>query len=225
MSFLFKRSEKQRRNTDDDYNKMQYRTERGSIPARIVETQMRECEDRLSNEDRKMYPHRYDNQEQVFQPYEQRNDPQNRRFFEAPINSRVDLSRKPCNAEKVDKRMNPHPNDRARVARTEVNDPGAFRGVVTADPKNGRVYGVAGVIYHPEGNTQGMRRAPMEPLDREGRQYLRRYQDDAADPMRVTTWPPRDEDGDELAMYEGRYQKVRKSKPQPAPKAKKGFFK
>jgi hypothetical protein len=79
-------------------------------------------------------------------------------------------------------------------------------------------------MYHPQNDTQGMRRAAVEPLDREGRQYLRRFDDDAADPMRVTTWPPRDEDGDELALYEDRYQKVKKSKPQAAPKAKKKLF-
>jgi hypothetical protein len=190
---------------------------------------MRDCEGRLKNSNVKKYPHEYGNKEGVFKPHEQRNDPENRAFYEGPVSSRIDLDRKACTEAQARHRVNPHPNDRARVARTELNDPGAFRGVITADRTTEHVYGVAGVIYHPEGNASMLRRAPVEPLDREGRQFLRRFDDDAADPHRVTTWPPRDEDGSELAMYESRYVQERKPRLPQQPKTsqkktKKGFF-
>ncbi|KAJ4137302.1 hypothetical protein NW768_002885 [Fusarium equiseti] len=227
MSFLFRRSEKARRSSDDDYKKMQYHTERGPIPARVVEQQMHECESRLGNKDIKKYPHWYQNREGVFQPHEQRNN--DTKLYESPVSSRIDLDRKTCSHVKAMNRLNPPPNDRARVAQSEANDPGVFRGVIAADKNTGHVYGVAGVIYHPEGDVRAMRRAPVEPLDREGRQFLRRFDDDAADPHRVTTWPPRDEDGSDLAMYESRYVQERTPRPPQQPKtsqkkAKKGFF-
>ncbi|KAK5987797.1 hypothetical protein PT974_11931 [Cladobotryum mycophilum] len=48
----------------------------------------------------------------------------------------------------------------------------------------------SGVIYHPEGNPQGFHRAPLEPIDRQGIQVIRRYDDDHDNPQRVSTWPP-----------------------------------
>lgn len=188
---------------------------------------MRDCEGHLGNTNRNKYPHKYRDDEGVFKPYELPGGPGNSILYEAPVNSRAVLETRVISAARAAAREKPDPNERKRIAQSEVNDPGAFRGVITAHPETQRIYGVAGVIYHPEGDTSGMRRAAVEPLDRAGRQYLRRFDDDAADPMRVTTWPPRDEDGSDLAMYEGRYQQVRAPKPPPMQKSKdkkKKFF-
>ncbi|KAG4293703.1 hypothetical protein FPRO06_00288 [Fusarium proliferatum] len=111
-------------------------------------------------------------------------------------------------------------NDRSRVVKNELNNPGAIRGVVTGNHTTGENFGLVGVTYHPEDRPRALRREPIEPLDREGRQFLRRFDDDAADPHPVTTWPPRDEDASELQAYEERYKQVRRPRPPQQQKAK-----
>ncbi|CAF3600796.1 unnamed protein product [Fusarium graminearum] len=223
------RRQEPRRSSDDDYNKMQFFTPRGQLPAKVVEQQVREVAIDPNANNKKNYPHQYNNAErdldnntyQNFEPFEQRNRPSTEvPLYEVPINTRMNLDKKPTPFKTIQNlEKNPvRPRDRARMERTELNTPGAFRGVAAVDQQTGRNYGVAGVIYHPEGNPRGFARAPMEPLSREGRQYLKRFADDDGD-HRVTTWPPRDEDGDDLALYEGRYEKVRASKPKPMPKS------
>ncbi|GKU06625.1 hypothetical protein FLAG1_10825 [Fusarium langsethiae] len=228
MNKLFGRRKEPRRSSEDDYNKMQYFTPRGEIPATVVEQQVREVVINPNSNNKRGYPHEYGNEEkgpndtirQNFQAFEQRNRTEEVRLYEVPINSRMNMDKKTTPFMKEP----PHRNDRARVMRKEPNDPGAFRGVAAVERPSGRNYGVAGVIYHPEGNTKGFERAPMEPLNREGRQYLRRFADDDGD-HRVTTWPPRDEDAEDLTLYEGRFLKERAARPKPVPKAKNKFFK
>ncbi|KAM0434877.1 hypothetical protein ACHAQK_008572 [Fusarium lateritium] len=227
MSRLFRRSKEPRRSSDDDYDKMQYWTPQGSLPTKTVEKQAREVVDPRTNTNTALYPHEYRNDEGAtgqttknFQPYEVGYDPDKKRLFEVPVDSRFDLSKKPARVGRILAQEMCHQNDRGRVVCNPVNDPGTSRGVIAVDRDTGRNYGVAGVIYHPEGSSRGFNRAPIEPLDREGRQYLRRFADDSADPHRVTTWPPRDEDAQDLETYEDRYKKVRRPRPTQQPKKK-----
>ena len=109
-----------------------------------------------------------------------------------------------------------HPNDRAHAEQNPVNDPDVCRAVVhnvvrdttmpnpvteTSEPH------VLGLVYHPEGDRRGFRRAPLEPMDRRGRQIVRRHDDDHDRPQRGSSWPPRGLDAGELACIEARYQK------------------
>ncbi|KAM0551728.1 hypothetical protein ACHAPJ_008295 [Fusarium lateritium] len=187
---------------------MQYRTPRGVIPAKVVEEQVREVIiDPKMRPRRNYYPHEYGNQElhgPNFRPYEQRNRPDQTAFYEVPVGSRMDLTRKSAGFVQIQNEQNVHPNDRGRVVRRDLNDPGPLRGIVAVDRKTGHNYGVAGVLYHPEGDVVALNRAAVEPLDRNGRQYLRRFADDSADTRRVTTWPPRDENSEELTTYDTR---------------------
>ncbi|KAM0197407.1 hypothetical protein ACHAPI_004867 [Fusarium lateritium] len=224
MNRLFGRSKEPRRNSDDDYNKMQYYTPRGVIPTKVVEEQVQEVtiDTTPGYHHGKGYPHAYQNNEvhgENFAPYERRNRPAETPLYEVPVGSRMQFGKAAASANTVNRPV--QHNDRGRVARREPNDPGAFRGVVAVDQNTSRSYGVAGVIYHPEGEYRRFDRAAVEPLSREGRQYLRRYADDAADSQRVCTWPPRDEDAADLEMYEDRYKKVRKPKPVQQQKKKK----
>jgi len=112
-----------------------------------------------------------------------------------------------------------HPNDRARSIQHPVNDPGAYRAIVRGETGNATETGrpdsvnefatnqVVGLVYHPEGDPRGLRRAPLEPIDRRGRQIVRRHNDDHDRPQRASSWPPRDLDAEELGKIEARYQK------------------
>ncbi|KAF5020724.1 hypothetical protein F66182_7226 [Fusarium sp. NRRL 66182] len=221
MDRLFRRGPEPRRSSDDDYDNMQYYTPRGVIPAQVVEEQAHEVVIDPNGRDRRgFYPHVYGNIEggkrHLFQPFEQRNKVDKTPLYEVPVGSRMDMSKKSASVKQVNYRENINRNERARVVQKELNDPGFLRGVVALNSDTGESCGVAGVMYHPEGNTCGFERAPLQPLDREGRQYLRRFADDSADPHRVTTWPPRDEDGGELAEYEDRYRQVRRPAQRPS---------
>lgn len=202
----------------------QYYTPRGSIPATVVEEQVRQVQiDPNDDSTNGPYPHMYTNQEStstapngtIFQRFEQRNRPSETPLYEVPVNCRMDLNKKAAPFMKVKRREErpTDPRDRGRVVQNELNTPGPFRGVVAVDKNTGQSRGVAGVMYHPQGNISAFQRAQMEPLDREGRQYIRRFVDDAADPHRVTTWPPRDEDSEDLTTYENRYKQVRRTRP------------
>ncbi|KAF5001633.1 hypothetical protein FGRMN_939 [Fusarium graminum] len=228
MNRLFQRKKEPRRSSDDDYDKMQYWTPRGVLPTKTVNEQVQEVVKPDANSSKNMFPKQYRNREgnngeeekMNFQPYELRNQLTQRRLYEVPVNSRVDLSKKPVKVRKIVAPENVSPNDRGRFARTEQNDPGAFRGVVATNKDTHHNYGLVGLTYHPEGNVRALARAPVEPLDRDGRQYLRRFADDSADPHRVTTWPPRDEDAADLEKYEERYKKVRRPRPVQQPRNK-----
>lgn len=204
----------------------QYYTPRGTVPARVAEQQVQEAAiNPATIRGARLYPHEYRNGEENstrnFEPFEQRNDPENRQFYEVPINSRINLAKPPASAERIRvTETQLHHNDRGRVVKNELNNPGAIRGVVTGNHTTGENFGLVGVTYHPEDRPRALRRAPIEPLDREGRQFLRRFDDDAADPHRVTTWPPRDEDASELQAYEERYKQVRRPRPPQQQKAK-----
>ena len=155
------------------------------------------------------YPAVYNNQERNDQVNFQRHEiPDGATLHEVPIATRHDMARRTAGLNQVNATINR--NDRDRPIRQPLNDPGPFRGIVPVDQQTGQVYPLAGVNYHPEDNPRGFNRAPLEPMDREGRQFMNRYNDDAANPCRVTTWPPRDEDGDDLSTYEERYHQDRR---------------
>ncbi|KAK7424334.1 hypothetical protein QQX98_000602 [Neonectria punicea] len=219
MDRLYGRSP--RRNTDEDRNKMQHWTPRGTLPAKTVDAQVREVADPRQIEG-VAFPKTYTNAEvgrpAPIEPFERRHGEMTG-LYEIPVNTRMDLERRPANLQRVQQRQRPiHPNDRARVTRTELNDPGPFRGVVPTDLATGRAQGPTAVLYHPDGNPRAFERARVEPLDREGRQYIRRFEDDSTSANRVTTWPPRDEDADDLVTYENRHQQVRRPRNAPAPR-------
>ncbi|QGI76736.1 hypothetical protein CEK25_001642 [Fusarium fujikuroi] len=219
MRRFFGRKEEPRRNSDDDHKKMQYYSPRGIIPIKVVEQQTQEVvfdPDTVRNT--KDYPHEDVNLEgnstRTFQEWERRHDEENSPFYEMPVNTRMNLEKRPASVQRS------KDAELEILFENELNDPGVFRGVITGNVETGQVYGVQGVIYHPEQNPRGFRRSPIEPLDREGRQFLRRFEDDAADPNRVTTWPPRDEDASDLQAYEDRYKQVRKTRPPQQQKSK-----
>ncbi|KAF5007926.1 hypothetical protein FDECE_5842 [Fusarium decemcellulare] len=220
--WLFGRSDA-RRNTDEAHHKKQYFTSRGSIPTKVVDVQTADVVDPRRPQVAGGYPHRFRNQEEAngkrpFQGYETRNDA-DRQLYEVPVGSRVDLTRRTATARQVERANNQtHPNDRGRVQRNELNDPGPLRAVLPGNQNTGQTFPVAGVLYHPENNPRGFARAPLEPLDRQGRQYLRRFEDDSAHDERVTTWPPRDEDADDLTAYETRYRQERRPRNRPQPR-------
>ncbi|SCO30556.1 uncharacterized protein FFMR_01857 [Fusarium fujikuroi] len=226
MRRFFGRKEEPRRNSDDDHKKMQYYSPRGIIPIKVVEQQTQEVvfDPTQVSRNTKDYPHAYEDvnlEGKTFQEWERRHDEEKVRLYEMPVNTRMNLEKRPATFKQVQRHeLEIRPNDRKDAVRKELNDPGVFRGVITGNVETGQVYGVQGVIYHPEQNPRGFRRSPIEPLDREGRQFLRRFEDDAADPNRVTTWPPRDEDASDLQAYEDRYKQVRKTRPPQQQKSK-----
>ncbi|KAK7424193.1 hypothetical protein QQZ08_008681 [Neonectria magnoliae] len=219
MDRLFKGSDVPRRNTDEERKKMQHWTPRGTIPAKTVDAQVREVAD-PRNDRGVHFPKPYENTEDTgptIQPYERRNH-DTTGLYEIAVGSRMDFARPPARLRAVQAEEHLHHNDRNRAARNELNDPGIFRGIVPADLATGRTHGVAAVLYHPDGNPRGFERARVEPLDREGRQYIRRFDDDSSNANRVTTWPPRDEDADDLVTYENRHQQVRRPRNGPEPR-------
>ncbi|KAJ9157552.1 hypothetical protein NKR23_g189 [Pleurostoma richardsiae] len=169
----------------------------------VVVEQVRAVPDVHVSRPNRRYPVTYNNEEGNshvnFQPHE---IPEGATLYEVPIPTRLDMNRRTACLDQVNAAV--HRNDRDRPIRQSLNDPGPFRGIVPADRRTGQVYPLAGVNYHPTGNLKGFNRASLEPMNREGRQFMNRYNDDAADPHRVSTWPPRDEDGEDLSAYERR---------------------
>ncbi|KAH6885439.1 hypothetical protein B0T10DRAFT_95638 [Thelonectria olida] len=215
MNRLFSRSGGPRRNTDEDPNKTQFWTPRGVIPAKAINDEVQKVG--IPHRDSHgCYPHEYRNEEAngvvPIRPHEIR-DPDNRKLFEVPVNTRADLATPAAPLRAMQRQQGVHHNDRGRVVRGELNDPGPFRAIVPAYRETDQKFGATGVLYHPEDNPRGFERATVEPMDREGRQYMRRFEDDNA--RRTSTWPPRDEDADDLITYENRYEKVRRGRNAP----------
>lgn len=163
------------------------------MPARVLDDQVQRAP-RPGEGRRGAYPREYRNQEgathesrQNFQDWERRGAGQ---LHEYPVTTTeqrpFDYQRRPARAEQVGRPI--HPRDRARLARQPLNDPGPIRAVTGQDQR------VIGAMAHPEGNRRGYERAPLEPLDRQGRRDAVRYQDSRgySDHNRTSsTWPPR----------------------------------
>ncbi|KAL2166564.1 hypothetical protein VTG60DRAFT_2511 [Thermothelomyces hinnuleus] len=119
-------------------------------------------------------------------------DPQDMKMYEypvktlvqpAPFTSEFDFTSKAASLREC---RQPDPGDFKNIKRRwkkPPNDPGPLRAVVNMDHQ------VIGAIYHPEGDTRGYERAPMQPLDAHGRGELARYTD--AQLAGRTTWPQR----------------------------------
>jgi hypothetical protein len=64
------------------------------------------------------------------------------------------------------------------MRRPPLNDPGATRAITRIADVNGDQQSVpVGVSQHPPGNKRGLDRAPIEPMDRDGRQVVVRHAD------------------------------------------------
>jgi hypothetical protein len=200
--------------------RQQYYTSRGVIPARVVNDQAAAIPDITLDRPQRFYPHEFNNREDGILPggrrgrlFNQNEIREGERLWEFPVTL---PGRPPYNMVRAGARMEQIENLRNRTARDIManppNDPGPFRGIVPAlrgrgaDP-NGRRPPI-GVIYHPKGELRRFERARMEPLDGEGRRLLRRHEDDLAVRAlgRTGTWPPRDEEGADLATHEVRHE-------------------
>ncbi|KAL2756340.1 hypothetical protein ACRALDRAFT_1076422 [Sodiomyces alcalophilus JCM 7366] len=202
-----KRNDAPRRNSDAGRENMQYWTPRGVIPVRIAEDKVRSVPGVMDRR-RSGYPAEFRNEDRNQKPIyrlpesHKSGDP-DAVMFEIPVGTRHDMDKRSANLEKVKAAADVHRNDRGRVAARPLNDPGPFRAVVPANRDTRKEYPMTGVIYHPEGSATAHARAPLEPLGRDGRQLTHRHQDQVA--RRVETWPPRDQDGDDLASREARH--------------------
>lgn len=196
------------------------------IPASVVSEQARQVTDpyEARRGRGRRYPGEYRNdapedegeaaENRGNRPFDHREFPNSAKLYEVPVNARYDLSRPAARHHQIElAERQAHHNDRARIIQNPLNDPGVYRAIVPAERNTGRVHDAVGVVYHPSGNPTALHRAGLEPLSREGRQFIRRYQDDSANVRHVTTWPPRDEDARDLTTYENRYQQVRRGQP------------
>jgi len=167
----------------------QYTTDRGNIPTRVLAHQI----DRAPPPGQRTasrYPREYRNQEgptntptRNFHPFELRREAELHEYPITGANQRqFDFDRRSARAHQVERPI--HPNDRGRYVRHPQNDPGPIRGVVD---QHGNI---VGAMAHPAGNARGYQRAHLEPLNRQGRQDSRRYQDRIT-PSKAPTWPPR----------------------------------
>ena len=75
------------------------------------------------------------------------------------------------------------PRDRARVVNNPPNTAYVVRAITTDDQSR-----MVGAVYHPLGNLSGFERAPMAPLDTNGRNHIRRARHREA--VRHATHPP-----------------------------------
>ncbi|KAJ3949108.1 uncharacterized protein N0V96_000220 [Colletotrichum fioriniae] len=100
-----------------------------------------------------------------------------------------------------------HRNERANVMGPAngraANDPIQTRAAVRVAQVNGEEkIAVVGVMTHPDGDHAKLVRAPLEPLNREGRQELTRHTDERG---RMRTFPPRGLDAKVIENVETRF--------------------
>lgn len=133
-------------------------------------------------------PHTYRNREgakeeptHTFQPWETRRVDRLQEFVtKRPDEERFDYMKRTVPLHKMQQPV--HPKDRAKHMKKGRNTPGDLRAIADGNKR------LQGVNYHPEGDPSGFKRAPLEPMDREGRMMKNRHND------RVNarpTWPPR----------------------------------
>lgn len=232
-----------------DAFQQQYHTSRGNhVPYERAEAQARQYQSPQISK----YPKDYRNEEgkdnknihKNFADWEWRGqsggDPKPK-LFEYPLttdgagNVAFDYNMRATPAKTVNAPMN-RGDRKDRVARP-FNDPGPVRAIAG---DNGYF---AGTIYHPEGNTSGFVRAPLEPLDRETGQTMRQHRDMSTRPeirryeaaqreakwdpnhpnanRRVMTVPGREQGSDvmteAISNYKGGRKKKEKRNRQPTP--------
>ncbi|KAF4823197.1 hypothetical protein CGCSCA5_v001996 [Colletotrichum siamense] len=205
----------QRRNTDNTEQHLQYRTPKGPVPAAAIPLHLEDAP-APNTRTRSRYPREYRNNEGQrgqtrTQPIDDFETGPGRaqgpagRLHEYPIPPPDTQFRfrydDPCmNAHQVERRI--HRNERANVFGPADGRPGNDPMTVRAAVRVAQVDGkdeliTAGVLAHPPGNRTGFQRAPIEPLDRQGRQILQRDVDEKG---RTRTYPPR---GLDAAFVEG----------------------
>lgn len=156
-----------------------------------------------------VFPHPYHNDPKpTMASWETRHE----RLYEIPVtmDNHYDPGKKTFALKTAKNRETVKPGDRRRVVSKPVNDPGPYRCVGRVDESSNRFRPQQGLIYHPTDDPQGFKRAVLEPRDRDGNRTYNRYVDDHDNLNRVSTWPPRDQDGDNLAEHKRRYRQVRK---------------
>jgi hypothetical protein len=210
-----------RRNSESDDRGLQYHTPRGSVPAQIAIKDLRRTP-APPGPSRGGFPHVYRNSEgrkpntrTNFQEWERH--PNENRLFEVAVHTPNptgylhDVQKTPLKAlqeptdpekRKIWRRNQltaPKPSEPGYGPQvmtppkvwTPPNDPGFHRAVT-----NQRGDRIIGAMYHPVGNPRGFERSPLEPLDRRGREAVRRHDDMTPRPMeqgvnRQGSWPPR----------------------------------
>ena len=181
------RTAQPRRVSEERLESLQYRTERIAVPAHLVAQQVHQGPP-PGQKTKSKYPQEYYNREGIasnsnIQPWEMRYADS---LYEYPVKRAserpFDFNRRYHTAIQVQRSV--HPNDRARDMLQPKNDAGIVRGI--ADQRQR----VVGAVAHPLESKTGHQRAHLEPLDRQGRQELHRYQDRIYF-SRMPTWPPR----------------------------------
>lgn len=179
-----------RRHTEDEQSRLQYRTNRGPVPASIVPQQIQNAPAAgTRTRTRSGYPRVYRNQgprEAPRQNFETYTTGPGRaaavgseagEVYEYPIKTQENhhqfgYNRRVTRARQVVARENVPLNQRAYVARLPPpNVPNTTRAVVRIAEGTGidgarRQNVVVGVMDHPPGNTTGFERAPIEPMNR-----------------------------------------------------------
>ncbi|KAK3937370.1 hypothetical protein QBC46DRAFT_416362 [Diplogelasinospora grovesii] len=193
----------------------QYHTTRGPIPMNLAQQQIRQALG-LDSRQKSGYPHRYHNEEKIIEdfvtgPGRAHGRPGDLHLF--PIATSGELHH-----FRYDERIvpwasmmrEPHPNERANVMGSSNakprNSPGATRAITRV--ANGQNI-VVSVVDHPEGDTEGFVGAPIEPINRQGRQEAERYLDKEL--RRAQSFPPRGIDSEVASKVEQRHKKVRES--------------
>ena len=164
----------------------QYKTSEGNIPTQVFTHAVQTAPSRRGKSG---YPREYGNKEGPFEDPRKNFEDWERRgadvFHEVPTTlphrEKFDFEKRKVGYVKMQAPI--HPKDRARVIREPRNDPGALRAIT--DSRHQHVYGVN---YHPPGDTRGNNRAPLEPLDRQGRMILNQHNDQRSS---QGTWPTR----------------------------------
>lgn len=203
----------------------QYRTNRGPVPMHMVPQQIRHAPG-VNAATPSGYPHGYRNNEGpagarrqnfdnfVTGPGRAHGPPG--QLYEYPIPTpgqphHFRYEQRPARAQQVERRL--HPNERANTmgpahARA-LNDVGQTRAVVRTTNHGGwRQNVVVGVMDHPPGNMRGFQRAPIEPINRQGRQEATRHLDNQL--SRIRSYPPRGIDAERAGNVERNYQRERR---------------
>ena len=169
----------------------QFVTERGNVPLRVADQMVPEAPAPRSKWTRRRpYPRPYKNKVNdtvpnsgsILEDWERRNAPVlNEYVIQPPGIPHFDYERPATSRAQM--QLPIHPNDRRRLVERPQNDPHVIRAITTHDQTR-----IAGAVYHPENDSFSHNRAPLAPLDREGRNYVHRERDRRS--RRHATHPP-----------------------------------
>lgn len=186
-----------------EYVLQQYATARGNIPIRVVKEQINRAPHAAEPRTKSKYPHQYRNQEgpanaprSNFATWETRSG--STTLYEYPVQVPIqqnpqtgqiqrhfDYDRKASKARQAESQARRSSNEPLETgnastlsqATTDENGPGSCQRPGPIRGVTDRHRNIIGAMAHPQGNLTGFARAPLQPLDREGRQYIRTDQD------------------------------------------------